>query len=188
MTPSPLTELRSRDVVLPEAHIDTDQIIPARFLTTTERAGLGRHAFADWRTQADCPLNDERAKGTEVLVAGDNFGCGSSREHAPWALVDLGFRAVISTSFGDIFRQNAHKSGLLTVIVDDAMHRQLSEAPWGQVEIDRPHRQPRGPGESACSFDIDEFSANCLINGTDELAYLLTFQPAIQLFEERTHA
>lgn len=188
MNRTPITEIRSHYVLLPEAHIDTDQIIPARFLTTTERAGLGQHAFADWRTQPSCPLNDARASNAEILVAGDNFGCGSSREHAPWALVDLGFRAIVSTSFGDIFRQNAHKSGLLTVIVGDAVHAQLRATPWGNACIDLPRRRFRGPGGADCSFHIDEFSADCLMNGTDELAYLLTFQNAIELFEERTHA
>lgn len=188
MNRAPLTQLHSRYVLLLEAHIDTDQIIPARFLTTTERSGLGQHAFSDWRKQPECPLNDPRATGAQVLVAGDNFGCGSSREHAPWALVDFGFRAVISTSFGDIFRQNAHKSGLLTVIVTDAVHRELSATPWGEVNIDLPGRCISGPGGAECSFDIDPFSANGLINGTDELAYLLTFQTAIELFEERVNA
>lgn len=184
MTPAPFERVRSRYVTLADANIDTDQIIPARFLTTTERSGLGGCAFADWRSRPDSPLNDERALGAEVLVAGDNFGCGSSREHAPWALVDLGFRAVVSTSFADIFRQNAHKNGLLTVTVNEGFHGLLMSEPWGEVQIDLPARTITGPGEALATFAIDDFSADCLLHGTDELSYLLKFEGEIARFEE----
>ena len=118
----PFSRIMSRTIVLPGANIDTDQIIPARFLTTTTRDGLGEHAFADWRLDPEFPLNDPRAEGCGVLVAGDNFGCGSSREHAPWALLDLGIRAVISTGIADIFRSNSLKNGLLPVVTDPETH------------------------------------------------------------------
>ena len=183
MTPAPFERVRSRYVTLADANIDTDQIIPARFLTTTERSGLGAHAFVDWRGRPDSPLNDARAEGAQILVAGDNFGCGSSREHAPWALVDLGFRAVVSTSFADIFRQNAHKNGLLTVTVSEAFHGALLAEPWGEIQIDLSGRTISGPGGISDTFDIDAFSADCLLQGTDELGYLLTFESAIAGFE-----
>ncbi|QDV08758.1 3-isopropylmalate dehydratase small subunit 1 [Planctomycetes bacterium Poly30] len=188
MTPAPFERVRSRYVTLADANIDTDQIIPARFLTTTERSGLGAHAFADWRGRPDSPLNDARAIGAEVLVAGDNFGCGSSREHAPWALVDLGFRAVVSTSFADIFRQNAHKNGLLTVTVNEAFHGALLDQPWGEIQIDLCGRTIMGPGEISATFAIDDFAADCLVHGTDELGYLLSFEDAITRFEEECPA
>ena len=180
-----LTSLRSRTVVLPQANIDTDQIIPARFLTTTERLGLGRHAFADWRTAGNCPVDDERAAGCQVLVAGENFGCGSSREHAPWALQDFGFRAIISTSFADIFRQNAHKNGLLTVQVDDDVHARLLAAPWSEVSIDVRECTLTFEGGDSVPFPLDGFARHCLLEGLDELAYLLGFESAITEFEAR---
>ncbi|MFT5733091.1 MAG: 3-isopropylmalate/(R)-2-methylmalate dehydratase small subunit [Planctomycetota bacterium] len=188
MPPTPFERVRSRYVTLDDANIDTDQIIPARFLTTTKSTGLGAHAFADWRSRSGSPLNDERATGAQILVTGDNFGCGSSREHAPWALVDLGFRAVVSTSFADIFRQNAHKNGLLTVTVDASFHSALLANPWAEVEIDLATRTITGPDGMSDSFDIDEFSADCLLGGTDELSYLLKFRDTITQFEKGCQA
>ena len=187
MSRQPFTELQSRCLVLPENNIDTDQIIPARFLTTTERAGLGQHAFADWRDRPDCALDDPRAANCQVLVTGDNFGCGSSREHAPWALTDFGFRAVVSTSFADIFRQNAHKNGLLTVQVDAAFHQRLLAAPWEQVQIDIARCSVTLPDGSVCEFPLDPFAKHCLIHGIDELAYLLEFEAQITDYE-RSHS
>lgn len=183
MTRQPLTQIQAPCLVLPVDNIDTDQIIPARFLTTTERVGLGRHAFADWREKPDCPLDDPRAAGCGVLVAGDNFGCGSSREHAPWALLDFGFRAVVSTSFADIFRENAHKNGLLTVQLDVAFHRRLLESPWQEVRIDVPNCTLSLPEGKICEFPLDPFAKHCLCNGIDELAYLLEFGAEVTAYE-----
>ena len=148
----PITVLRSRTVALPSTNIDTDQIIPARFLTTTTRDGLGVSLFADWRydkdgaPRADFVLNQPAAAGCQVLVAGRNFGCGSSREHAPWALLDFGFRAVISTEFADIFRSNSLKNGLLPIVVDEATHAWLLGHPGVEVEIDLPAADAEAAG------------------------------------------
>ena len=138
----PITRIQSRTVVIPSSNIDTDQIIPARFLTTTTKEGLGRQLFADWRYSSDGSpdpafiLNKPEARGAEVLVAGRNFGCGSSREHAPWALLDFGFRAVISTEIADIFRGNSLKNGLLPIVVDEPTARWLLDNPGAEIEID----------------------------------------------------
>jgi 3-isopropylmalate/(R)-2-methylmalate dehydratase small subunit len=183
MKRKPITALQSRTVVLSQQNIDTDQIIPARFLTTTEREGLGRFAFADWRAAGDCPLDDERAAGCEILVAGENFGCGSSREHAPWALLDFGFRAVISSSFADIFRQNAHKNGLLTVQVEPDVLAGLLAAPSTEVSIDVRACTLTIDGGDTIPFPLDDFARHCLLEGLDELAYLLEFEPAITAYE-----
>jgi 3-isopropylmalate/(R)-2-methylmalate dehydratase small subunit len=185
----PIKVIRSRTVVLPSSNIDTDQIIPARFLTTTVRDGLGQSLFADWRydangrPRADFVLNQPQAQGCQVLVAGHNVGCGSSREHAPWAMLDYGFRAVISTEIADIFRNNSLKNGLLPVVVDEATHQWLLANPGVEVEIDLPAAELRLPDGSAVSFPIESFSRYCLMNGIDELGYLLSQLPAIETHE-----
>ena len=189
---NPFTTHTTRVVVLPMDDIDTDQIIPARFLKTTTKVGLGKQLFADWRYQADGSpaefvLNDPRSQGAQILLAGDNFGCGSSREHAPWALLDHGFRAVISTSFADIFHNNSLKNGLLPVIVDPGTYTRLvqlaSQQPDLELTIDLAHQQLVLPGGAAVTFPIDPFSLNCLLNGVDELGYLLSFSERIAAFE-----
>ena len=186
----PITVFRSRTVVLPSTNIDTDQIIPARFLTTTTREGLGASLFADWRyakdgtPRADFALNQPAATGCRVLVAGRNFGCGSSREHAPWALLDFGFRAVISTELADIFRSNSLKNGLLPIVVDEDTHEWLLAHPGVEVEIDLPAAQLRLPDGRAVQFPIEAFSRYCLMHGIDELGYLLNQSPAINHYEE----
>jgi len=181
--------IRSRTVVLPATNIDTDQIIPARFLTTTTRTGLGRHLFADWRYDAqgaprtEFVLNRPEAQGCTILVAGRNFGCGSSREHAPWALVDYGIRAVVSTEIADIFRTNALKNGLLPVVVDEPTARWLIEHPGAEVEIDLEATQLKLPSGVAVRFPIDAFARYCLLNGVDELGFLLGEHERIAAYE-----
>lgn len=185
----PIKKFRGRTAVLPQANIDTDQIIPARFLRTTTREGLGAQLFADWRydssgkPKADFLLNRPEAAGCTVLVAGRNFGCGSSREHAPWALVDFGFRAVISTEIADIFRSNSLKNGLVPVIVDAGTHRWLLEHPGADVRIDVPSATIEVNGKSV-AFPIDRFSRYCLVNGIDQLGYLLEQNAAIARYEQ----
>lgn len=189
----PIKTIVSKTIVLAQNDIDTDQIIPARFLTTTVRDGLGAHAFADWRydasghERADCVLNESDAAQCAVLVAGDNFGCGSSREHAPWALLDFGFRAVVSSGIADIFRSNALKNGLVPVIVDAATHRWLLEHPGTEVEIDIEALELRFDGRSV-GFPIDSFSRYCLLNGIDQLGFLLENEAAITAFERSAEA
>ena len=186
----PVKVLTSRTAVLPANDVDTDQIIPARFLTTTTRAGLGRHLFHDWRYDAqgsprpDFVLNTPAAAGCEVLVAGRNFGCGSSREHAAWALADHGFRAVISSEIADIFRSNALKNGLLPVVVDDAHHRWLLENPGVTVTIDVAASELRLPDGTAVPYPIDAFSRYCLLEGVDQLGFLRGHEDAIRRYEE----
>jgi len=190
--PERFTQLVSRTLVLPQANIDTDQIIPARFLTTTTREGLGASAFYDWRYDADgklvadAPLNTADASEHKVLVAGDNFACGSSREHAPWALLDYGFRAVVSTSIADIFSSNALKNGLLPVIVDEATHARLLANPGGRVTIDLERCELTAGNEPPAPFAVDPFSRRCLIEGVDTMGWLIERLPAIQDFETRT--
>jgi 3-isopropylmalate/(R)-2-methylmalate dehydratase small subunit len=189
------TTLTARVVVLPVNDIDTDQIIPARFLKTTDKAGLGKSLFADWRYQADGTprpdfvLNQPGAAGAQVLLAGDNFGCGSSREHAPWALTGFGLRAVVSTSFADIFRNNALKNGLLPVAVDGASHEALLQAlkadPAAQVTVDLAAQTLTLPGGRAVAFPIDAFSRTCLLEGVDELGYILKHEARIAEHERR---
>jgi 3-isopropylmalate/(R)-2-methylmalate dehydratase small subunit len=187
----PITVIRSRTVVMPSSNIDTDQIIPARFLTTTTRDGLGAALFADWRYGADgrpnpeFVLNRPEAQGCEILVAGRNIGCGSSREHAPWALLDFGFRAVISTEIADIFRNNSLKNGLLPVVVDEATHSWLVANPGAEVEIDLPSTTLRLPGGLSVTFPVEAFARYCLMNGVDELGYLLKQADAIAAYERR---
>ena len=187
---NPIRVIESRTVVLPRENIDTDQIIPARFLKVTDKAGLGKAAFADWRYGPDgAPvpgfvLNRPEAQGCAVLVAGENFGCGSSREHAPWALHDFGFRAVISTRIADIFKSNALKNGLLPIVVDPASHAALLAAPGAPVRIDLEAQTVTLPGGASVKFPIDGFSRYCLLNGVDELGFLLGQADAITRFEE----
>ncbi len=187
------TKLTSRVVVLPVDNIDTDQIIPARFLKATDKTGMGEALFADWRyasdgsPKPDFALNRPEAQGRQILLAGDNFGCGSSREHAPWALTGYGFRAVVSTSFADIFRNNALKNGLLPVIVDAKSHRTLmdwlAEVPAAELTIDLAAQTITLPDGKKVSFPIDPFAKNCLLNGVDELGYILRFEKQIEQFE-----
>ncbi|WP_394828454.1 3-isopropylmalate dehydratase small subunit [Pendulispora albinea] len=179
--------LSARAVRLLVDDIDTDQIIPARFLKVTDKKGLGEKLFADWRTRPDFPLNHPDAKGSEILLAGINFGCGSSREHAPWALCDWGIRAVIARSFADIFRQNALKNGLLPVALDEASHAQVvaltAADPKAQLRIDLPNQRVELPDGSAFAFPIDPFSKHCLENGLDELGYILSLSDRITAYE-----
>lgn len=186
------TTLTSRIMPLPVNDIDTDQIIPARFLKATDKKGMGEALFADWRynpdssPKADFVLNQNTFKGAQILLAGDNFGCGSSREHAPWALTGFGFRAVISTSFADIFRNNALKNGLLPIIVDAETHRMLfdlvEEVPMVVLTIDLATQTLSFAGGSAV-FPIDAFSKTCLLNGVDELGYIQGFEQQIAEYE-----
>ena len=185
----PIRTLESRTVVMPVTNIDTDQIIPARFLTTTTREGLGKQVFADLRYDAngavkpDFILNKPEVAGCEVLVAGRNFGCGSSREHAPWALLDFGFRAVISTEIADIFRSNSLKNGLLPIVVDDKTHEWLMSHPGANVKIDLESTTLTLPTGATAKFPIEGFARVCLMNGVDELGFLLKQAPAIERYE-----
>jgi len=187
----PITVIRSRTVVMPSTNIDTDQIIPARFLTTTTREGLGAALFADWRydpagaPRPDFVLNRPEARGCGILVAGRNIGCGSSREHAPWALLDFGFRAVVSTEIADIFRNNSLKNGLLPVVVDETTHDWLLSHPGVELTIDLPSTTLRLPDGREIEFPIEAFSRYCLMNGVDELGYLLGQSAAIEAYERR---
>ena len=188
---APLKTLRSRTAVLPAANIDTDQIIPARLLTTTTREGLGQHLFADWRYDArgaprpDFALNRPEAQGCQILVAGRNVGCGSSREHAPWALIDYGFRAVVSTEIADIFRNNSLKNGLLPVVVDEATSRWLIEHPGAEVTIDLETTTLTLPTGEPVRFAVEAFARYCLLNGIDELGFLLGRSAEIEAYEAR---
>ena len=187
----PVTEIRSRTAVLPFENIDTDRIIPARFLTTTERSGLGKYAFNDWRYQADgsdnpdFPLNKPETKGCAILVAGHNFGCGSSREHAPWALLDFGLQAVISSEIADIFRSNSLKNGLLTIVVPSEAHRRLLEQPGIELSIDVREQFVALPDGSRIGFELEPFAKHCLLNGIDQLGYLLQQDEAISTYERQ---
>jgi 3-isopropylmalate/(R)-2-methylmalate dehydratase small subunit len=186
------TTLTSRILSLPANDIDTDQIIPARFLKATDKKGMGDNLFADWRynadgsPKADFVLNQPNSKGAQILLAGDNFGCGSSREHAPWALTGFGFKAVISTSFADIFRNNSLKNGLIPIIVDDATHKMLfdliEEIPNAELTVDLASQTLVLPNGSV-KFPIDPFNKTCLLNGVDELGYILGFEKDISAYE-----
>jgi 3-isopropylmalate/(R)-2-methylmalate dehydratase small subunit len=175
--------------VLPNENIDTDQIIPARFLTTTERAGLGRACFADWRfdaagaERADFPLHRAEFRGAGILLAGRNFGCGSSREHAPWALLDYGIRVVIATRIADIFRNNALKNGLLPIIVNESDWARLNAFAAREIAIDLDSLRIELPDGGAISFEIEAFARQCLLRGVDQLGYLLGESDAIGEFE-----
>jgi len=189
------TTLTSRVVVLPANDVDTDQIIPARFLKATDKVGMGGHLFSDWRYNADGSpkpdfvLNKPESKGCQILLAGDNFGCGSSREHAPWALTGFGFRAVISTSFADIFRSNSLKNGLLPIIVDTKNHQDLfdmlEEIPTAELSVDLASQTLSLPDGRKVTFPIDVFAKTCLLNGVDELGYIAGFEKEIAAYEKR---
>jgi 3-isopropylmalate/(R)-2-methylmalate dehydratase small subunit len=187
-----ITNIRSRTVVLPAANIDTDQIIPARFLTSTSKSGFGKHLFADWRydaagdPKADFALNKPEAAGAHILVAGRNIGCGSSREHAAWALMDFGIQAVISTEFADIFRTNSLKNGLLPLVVDQSTHAWLLAHPGVEVSIDIESTMLSLPDGTAVKFPLEGFARYCLLNGVDELGYLLSQNAAITSYEHKT--
>ncbi len=187
----PISTLTSNTVVLNATDVDTDQIIPARFLTTTSREGLGDHLFHDWRFQTDGTpdtdfvLNRPDAEGCTILVAGRNFGCGSSREHAPWALLDYGLRAVISTEIADIFRSNSLKNGFLPIAIDEAPHEWLMENPGAEVRIDVQESSLTLPDGSTVNYPIDDFARYCLLEGIDQLGYLRKHLDDIQTFEEK---
>jgi 3-isopropylmalate/(R)-2-methylmalate dehydratase small subunit len=186
-----ITRFTSRTVVLPYDDTDTDQIIPARFLTTTTREGLGQHLFANWRYDAsgaprsDFPLNAPQTAGASILVAGRNFGCGSSREHAPWALLDYGIRAVISTEIADIFRSNSLKNGLLPVVVDAHTHQWLLANPGEEVTVDLERTQLVLPDGREVTFPVERFARYCLMSGLDQLGFVLEHEAAIRAYEER---
>jgi 3-isopropylmalate/(R)-2-methylmalate dehydratase small subunit len=188
----PIRQIRSRTAVLPYTNIDTDQIIPARFLRTTTREGLGQQLFADWRyntdgsLKAEFPLNRPDAAGCTVLVGDRNFGCGSSREHAPWALLDYGFRAVISSEIADIFRSNSLKNGLLPIVVDERTNQWLLEHPGALVEINLETATLHLPTGIKLQFPIEGFARHCLLHGVDELGFLLSKQPEITSYEQST--
>ena len=185
----PLRHITSRTVVIASSDIDTDQIIPARFLTTTTKEGLGQQLFADWRYQEngapkpEFVLNRAEAKGAQILVAGRNFGCGSSREHAPWALLDYGFRAVISEGVADIFRGNALKNGFLPVVVDAQTSQWLLEHPGAELTIDLEAMALTLPTGASIPFVIEPFARHCLLNGLDEFGYLRSKLADIERFE-----
>jgi len=182
-------------IPIPNENIDTDQIIPAAYLKVTDKAGLGEGLFSGWRYHPDgspmasFPLNLEEFQGAQVLVAGGNFGCGSSREHAPWALIEWGFRAVISTSFADIFRNNALKNGLLPIEIDSKTHLQLlsliQEDPKSRISIDLENQTVTLPDGRQANFHVDAFSKKCLLQGVDQMDYLLGQLPKITVYEQR---
>lgn len=192
-TMQPFADLTSRVIPVATENIDTDRIVPARFLTTTDRKGLDRALFADWRTSADgtanpdCPLDLEVHEGARILLAGDNFGCGSSREHAPWALLAAGIRVVLSTGFADIFRGNALRNGLLPVEIERTVHRrllwQVQSDPTLEITVELESQQVRLPDGDTVAFRIDDFSKHCLSKGIDQLGFLIEQLPAIEAFE-----
>ena len=187
----PIKTIRSRTAVLPLSNIDTDQIIPARFLRATTREGFGKHLFSEWRYDAngaprpDFVLNKPEAQGCSVLVAGRNFGCGSSREHAPWALTDFGINAVVSTEFADIFRNNSLKNGLVPVLVDDATAEWLIANPGAEVTIDIESTTLSMPNGKSVKFPLEPFARYCLMNGVDELGFLLSKNAEISAYESK---
>ncbi len=193
----PYHKFISKLVPLPNENVDTDQITPARFLKVTSRTGLGRYLFHDWRYDAsgnprpDFVLNQPEFAGASILLAGNNFGCGSSREHAPWALSDYGFRAIISTSFADIFRNNCLKNGILPVNVDQLTHQRLfqivTETPSAEVAVDLESQSLLLPDGTSAQFPIDPFSKKCLLEGLDDLGYILTFLDRISAYEAAHH-
>lgn len=190
----PITLLHSRTAVLADENIDTDRIIPARFLTTTTRDGLGKLCFHDWRYQADgsdnsvFPLNRPEARGCSILVAGRNFGCGSSREHAPWALLDYGIRAVLCSEIADIFRGNALKNGLLAIQLGELEHRWLLKHPGIELAIDVREQYIALPDGGRIPFALEPFARHCLLNGVDQLGYLLQQGEAIHRYEQQEQA
>src|SRR5262245_44592546 len=189
MTAPRFTRLAARAVMLLDVDVDTDQIIPARYLKGTDKAGLGDALFADWRARPGFPIGTPAAAGAQILLAGNNFGCGSSREHAPWALVAGGFRAVVSTSFADIFRGNALKNGLVPVVVPAAVHSSLIAAltadPTRQLTVDLEAQELRAPGVPTTPFTVDSFARRCLLDGVDELGFLLQHLPEVETYERQ---
>ena len=187
----PITTFRGKSVAIPAANIDTDQIVPARFLKSSDKSALGKALFADWRydpdgsPRADFPLNRPGAQGATILGAGDNYGCGSSREHAPWAMAGFGLRAVVSTSIADIHRNNCLKNGILPIVIDAGAHREALAAAEGnaELEIDLPNQTLALPSGTKASFPIDAFAKRCLVQGVDELGYLLSKLPGIEAYE-----
>jgi 3-isopropylmalate/(R)-2-methylmalate dehydratase small subunit len=190
----PFTTFTSRLIPLPAENVDTDQIVPARYLKITDKAGLADALFRDWRFEEDGSLREPRfvldqpeMAGRRILVAGDNFGAGSSREHAPWALTSWGIRAILSTSFADIFRNNALKNGLLPIVVEAEKHRQLldlaTNAPDAELTVDLDAQLVHLPGDEDLPFDVDPFARMMLLAGTDELGYLLGKLPEIEAWE-----
>ena len=194
---SQYSKFSSKVAVISANNIDTDQIIPARFLKATDKSGMGANLFSDWRYNPDGSpkegfiLNDQRFQDAHILLAGDNFGCGSSREHAPWALTGFGFKAVISTSFADIFRNNALKNGLLPIVVDGKTHHSLfdwfAEVPMAEITIDLEEQTLVLPDGEKIIFSIDQFSKTCLLTGTDELGYLLSFLGKVEGYEKQSN-
>jgi 3-isopropylmalate/(R)-2-methylmalate dehydratase small subunit len=180
----PYLPFESRLVPLPKNNIDTDQIIPARFLKTTSKEGLDKNLFCDWRQDPDFILNTPRGQNAQILLAGDNFGCGSSREHAPWALTQFGFRAVISTSFADIFKQNSLKNSLVPIVVPSDVHAKLFTLPEdAKVKVDLASQTLTLPDGQKVGFPVDSFSKTCLLEGIDELGWILKQEPSIAAFE-----
>jgi 3-isopropylmalate/(R)-2-methylmalate dehydratase small subunit len=190
----PVIRIHARTAVLADENTDTDRIIPARFLTTTTREGLGKHCFNDWRYLPDgsdnpaFPLNNPEAKDCTILVAGRNFGCGSSREHAPWALLDYGIRAVVSSEIADIFRNNALKNGLVAIVVGADEHRWLLDHPGVDLSIDVRAQTITLPGSDVFRFQLDPFARHCLLEGVDQLGFLLQHAGAITAFEQQREA
>jgi 3-isopropylmalate/(R)-2-methylmalate dehydratase small subunit len=192
--PEPFESFTSRVIPLPADNVDTDQIIPARFLKTTEKAGLAGALFNDWRYLADGSPNPEfilnrpEMQGRQILLAGDNFGSGSSREHAPWALTAWGIRAILATSFADIFRANSLKNGLLPIAVAPETHRQIQDLvtadPNAEFAVDLPAQVVHLPGDEDVPFDVDPFAKQMLLAGTDEIGYLLAKEPSIASYEK----
>jgi 3-isopropylmalate/(R)-2-methylmalate dehydratase small subunit len=188
---NPFRTLAARTALLLQDNVDTDQIIPARFLKGTSREGLGQHLFADWRRDAagqprpEFVLNQPQARGAQVLVAGRNFGCGSSREHAVWALRDHGFRAVVALSFADIFRSNALKNAVVPVQIAADAHARLANAGGGEVTVDLVELRLTLPDGSSAPFPLEPFSRHCLLEGVDELAYLAAQEANISAYERR---
>jgi len=190
----PVIRIASRTAVLADENIDTDRIIPARFLTTTVREGLGKLCFNDWRylpdgsDNPDFALNQPQAQGCSIVVAGRNFGCGSSREHAPWALLDYGIQAVLCSEIADIFRNNALKNGLLAIVIDAASHRWLLDNPGVEVAIDVREQAIELPGGKRIAFSLEPFARHCLLNGVDQLGFLLQNKDAIDNYEKQEQA
>ena len=191
----PFTCITSKIIPLPYRNVDTDQIIPARYLKVTDKDGLAEGLFYDWRYHEDGTpnlqfvLNQPEYQGAKILLAGDNFGCGSSREHAPWALTGWGIQAIISTSFADIFRNNALKNSLLPIIVDEKTHRSLFdltvEAPWAEITIDLENLGVELPSGACIEFPIDPFARKCLLDGVDQLGYIQSFEDKINAYETK---
>lgn len=189
MSFKPLTTVTSRTLVLSATNIDTDQIMPAKFLSMTTKAGLGEHVFANLRYDAsgnltDHELNSDTGKACEILVAGHNFGCGSSREHAPWGLTDYGFRVVISSEIADIFHGNSLKNGLLPIVIEKAAHQWLLDHPAEEITVDLEACEVRLPKNGGTyKFEVDAFSRHCLMQGVDEMGYLQAQDDDLNKFE-----